>query len=145
MLNSLILMFSQYEKNRTISNVFKIIWIGYVFVVEFCNFNFLFFILSINAFILTTGVTYYVGKIFLSLKVVLSCFSILTYSFFIDVLCYYVLPDLTLGQSLIDYIINGFLFNYKYVLLNIILFILVSLHSKVLKAIRLCNSSQPQF
>ena len=32
MLNSLILMFSQYEKNCTLSNVFKIIWIGYVFV-----------------------------------------------------------------------------------------------------------------
>ena len=56
----------------------------------------------------------------------LPVFSILIYSFFVDVLCYWFMPKWVGNLSLMQYVINGFIFNSKYVLSNSIIFGTVS-------------------
>lgn len=133
MLNSLILMFSQYDKNRKVSTVFKILWVLYAIAASFFNFNLLFSAINISVFLLITGVIHYISKIYPKINAILSVCSILIYSLFIDIICYYILPSWAEGQSLIQYITNGFLFNYKYVFLNAAVFALIVLCSKLFK------------
>ena len=133
MLNSLILMFSQYDKNRKVSTVFKIVWALYAIAASFFNFNLLFSAINISVFLLITGDIYYISKVYPKINAILSVCSILIYSLFIDIICYYILPSWAEGQSLIQYITNGFLFNYKYVFLNAAVFALIVLCSKLFK------------
>lgn len=133
MLNSLILMFSQYNKNRNVSTIFKILWVLCAIAASFFNFNLLFSAINISVFLLMTGAIHYISKICPKINAILSVCSILIYSLFIDIICYYILPSWAEGQSLIQYITNGFLFNYKYVFLNAAVFALVVLCSKLIK------------
>ncbi len=133
MLNSLILMFIQYDKNRKVSTVFKILWVLYAIAASFFNFNLLFSAINISVFLLITGAIHYISKIYPKINAILSVCSILIYSLFIDIICYYILPSWAEGQSLIQYITNGFLFNYKYVFLNAAVFALIVLCSKLFK------------
>ena len=80
-----------------------------------------------------TGAIHYISKIYPKINAILSVCSILVYSLSIDIICYYVLPSWAKGQSLIQYITNGFLFNYKYVFVNAAAFMLVVLCSKLFK------------
>lgn len=133
MLNSLILMFSQYDKNRKVSTIFKILWVLYAIAASFFNFNLLFSAINISVFLFMTGAIHYISKIYHKINAILSVCSILIYSLFIDIICYYILPSWAEGQSLIQYITNGFLFNYKYVFLNAAVFALIVLCSKLFK------------
>lgn len=47
-----------------------------------------------------------------------SIFSILIWSLAIDIICYFLYPQMTNGFNILQYIYNGFLFNYKNILLN---------------------------
>lgn len=131
MLNSLILMFSQYDKNRKVSTIFKILWVLYAIAASFFNFNLLFSAINISVFLFMTGAIHYISKIYHKINAILSVCSILIYSLFIDIICYYILPSWAEGQSLIQYITNGFLF--KYVFLNAAVFALIVLCSKLFK------------
>lgn len=133
MLNSLILMFSQYDKNRKVSTIFKILWVLYAIAASFFNFNLLFSAINISVFLLMTGAIHYISKIHHKINAILSVCSILIYSLFIDITCYYILPSWVEGHSLIQYITSGFLFNYKYVFLNAAVFALIVLCSKLFK------------
>ena len=137
MLNSLVLMFSQYDKNRKVATIFKIFWVLYAIASSF--FNLLFSAINTSAFLLMTGIIHYISKISHKINAILSVCSILIDSLFIDIICYYILPSWAEGQSLIQYITNGFLFNYKYVFVNTAAFALTVLRSKLFKVIRLEN------
>lgn len=112
-------MFSQYEKNRKISNIFKIIWILYAVAASFFNFNLTFFIINLIAFLLLTKINYFIVRLDRKINTVFSLFSILIYSFTVDAVCYFAFPKWAQNISLTGYITNGLLFNLKYVALNI--------------------------
>lgn len=80
-----------------------------------------------------TGAIYYISKIHPKINTILSVCLILVYSLFIDIIGYYILPSWAEGRSLIQYITNGFLFNYKYVFVNAAAFMLVVLCSQIFK------------
>ena len=44
----------------------------------------------------------------------------LIWSIVIDVICYFLYPQFTMGQNMVMYISNGILFNYKYVGYNML-------------------------
>ncbi len=133
MINSIILMFSQYNKNKKISNIFKAVWILYAIAASLFNFNQIFIFVNVSAFLSVTGVVYVISKFYSKVNVFLSIISVLIYSLFVDVVCYFVLPNWTQEQSLIQYIINGFLFNCRYVFLNVVVFGIVILYLKTYK------------
>lgn len=122
MLHSIVLMFSQYNKNRKISNIFKVSWILYATAAAFFNSNPWFSLVNASVFMLVTGFVYYISKVCPKINAFLSVGSILIYSLFVDIVCYYALPNWSVGQSLASYVMSGFLFNYKYVFLNVAVF-----------------------
>lgn len=124
-------MFSQYNKNSKISNIFKFIWILYAVVASFFNSNPWFSLVNLSVFALVTGFVYGISKFYSKINAFLSVTSILIYSLFVDVVCYFVLPNWVHRQSLIQYVTNGFLFNYRYVFLNATVFGVVVLISKI--------------
>ena len=118
MINSLFMLGSSYNKNRKVSIAFIIGWIAYMFI-------------GSN---LTLGLTFPMVNaiVFLSLSIIinliknkkvntiLSICSILIWSIVIDTICYFAFPMLVGDQNIFGYIIQGILFNYKYIFSNII-------------------------
>ena len=133
MIHSLILMSSSYRyNNKNLNIIFKLIWLIYLILKFSYDFNLTFLFINLGTFLFVSGLIYHVSKFCSKLNKILSVTSILVYSFFIDILCYYMFPTLSNGQSLFTYVMNGFLFNYKYVFSNICLFLLFKvLHDKI--------------
>jgi hypothetical protein len=105
----------------------------YAIAASFFNSNPWFSLINASVFILVTGFVYCISKLYPKISALLSIGSILIYSLFVDIVCYYVLPNWAIGQSLASYITNGFLFNYKYIFLNIAVFGAVKLCSRIYK------------
>lgn len=133
MIHSLILMINTYRyNNKNLNIIFKLTWLTY-FILKFSyDFNLTFLFINLGTFLFVTELIYHVSKFCSKLNKLLSVISILVYSFFIDILCYYMFPTWSNGQSLFSYVINGFLFNYKYVVSNICLLLVFKvLHDKI--------------
>lgn len=99
----------------------------------FFNFNLLFF--SINCTVVTFITCLFdITKKFCNEMVVIafSVLSILVYSLLIDLTCYYTIGCLV-KQSLLEYTVNGLLFNLKYVYINIVVMIVYTTAIRVLK------------
>lgn len=118
MINSLFMLGGSYNKDRKISILFLTAWILYMLI----NYDFslgLAFPL-INAIVLLT-VTISINLISnKKVNTIMSIFSILIWSIIIDIFCFYMFPMMSAGQSLINYILQGILFNYKYIFVNIV-------------------------
>ena len=118
MINSLFMLGGSYNKDRKISILFLTAWILYMLI----NYDFslgLAFPL-INAIVLFT-VTISINLISnKKVNTIMSIFSILIWSIIIDIVCFYMFPMMSAGQSLINYILQGILFNYKYIFVNIV-------------------------
>lgn len=118
MINSLFMLGGSYNKDRKISILFLTAWILYMLI----NYDFslgLAFPL-INAIVLLT-VTISINLISnKKVNTIMSIFSILIWSIIIDIICFYMFPMMSAGQSLINYILQGILFNYKYIFVNIV-------------------------
>ena len=134
MLNSILLMFSQYNKNRICATIFKIFWVLYIVIL---NFNFSFRVANLLAFMCTSVIINIVDKLFPKLNIFLSVFSIIIYSFFMDIICYYTVKNDLIEHTLIQYILNGFLFNYKYIILNIVIVCIINFRGILMKARRI--------
>lgn len=121
MLVSLLLMFSQYKFNW----VFKILFFLYILLIYSNNFS-VFLGINILCFLLVTIICYFTSKTIPKLNLLLSAISILLYSVIIDIICYFLYSEFSMGQNLIFYIINGVIFNCKYVVVNMIILYLVN-------------------
>ena len=141
MLNSILLMLSQCKQNTKRANVFKLIWIIYTVF-----FSFVYCSINLIAFILISLFIHYISMFGSKINKILSVCSILLYSFFIDIICYYTFPTWANGLPLLKYIINGFLFNYKYVFTNIIILTSIIMFHKLFRIKhRLSVSKQPPY
>ena len=119
MLNSILILGSTYNKNKKINIIFAIIWLIFMLLGSDLKTGLIFTIMNIIAFC----IVFALGKIFkgkYSNKVV-SIFGVLIWSVIIDIICYFIYPQFTMGQSLLAYIGGGILFNYKYVFSNMLI------------------------
>lgn len=137
MVNSVVLMLSQYGKNGKMQNFFMFMWFIIVAVISSVNFSFAFLIFELIAFLLTTGCIRVINRLNSDISELMSVSSILIYSIFIDVLCYGFFHECTANQSLIAYIMNGLAFNLKYVALNTVVMVFIVLYSRTLKRLPL--------
>ena len=133
MLSAIFLMLSQYNANKKKSNIFKIIWVLYEVVISIFNFHLNFLLVSIMTFILVTCFIYVISHFFQSSNILFSVISILIYSLFIDIACYFFHLYGSLEQSLIQYIVNGFAFNYRYVFSNAIFLSIIILYQIIFR------------
>ena len=134
MLSVILLMFIKCSKNYTFRVFFGLAWFLYnLFFAILFNFNLLFF--SINCTVITLITCLFdIIKKFCNQRVVIafSMLSILVYSLLIDLICYYMIGYLV-KQSLLEYIVNGLLFNLKYVYINIVVMVVYTTAMRVLK------------
>lgn len=119
MINSILLLGSTYKKDKKINILCMISWIVFMLLGANLKTGIIFAIINIISF----GIVLAIMKLFkgkYSNKIV-SILSILIWSIIIDIICCFVYPQFMMGQSMIAYISNGLLFNYKYVGYNLLL------------------------
>lgn len=115
MLNSILMLGSCYNKNKKVSNVFTILMILNLVLVQinFMSIKFLMINLAIMM-IISLGAKCIKNR---HANNVVSILSIALWSILIDIISFYLFP-LYSGATLIHYVSMGLLFNIKYVLIN---------------------------
>ena len=119
MLNSVLLLGSTYNKSKKMNIIFAIAWIIFMLLGSNLKTGLIFTIMNLISFC----IIFTLGKVFkgkYSNKII-SISSILIWSIIIDVICFFLYPQFTMGQNMLTYISNGILFNYKYIFYNILL------------------------
>ena len=119
MLNSLLMLGSTYNKNKKTNIIFAIIWVIFMLLGSNFKTGLIFTIMNFMSF----GLVFTLGKVFkgkYSNKII-SIFGVLIWSIVIDVICCFLYPQFLMGQSMLSYIGNGILFNYKYIVYNAII------------------------
>jgi hypothetical protein len=115
MISSFFMLFSQYNKNARLASICAVAWI--VNMLYNSNFHLdLFSQVNLMTFLM---VTLFVRKIKNKhLHMVGAISSILLYSVCIDVICYFLYPQLVSNQNLLGYVWSGLAFNSKYLFSN---------------------------
>ena len=118
MVNSLFMLGGAYNKNRKISIAFICGWIIYMILNYDFSLGYLFpLINALVCLLVSISINLIKDK---TLNTILSVSSILIWSIVIDIICFFMYPTMTLGQDIFSYIFQGILFNYKYIISNII-------------------------
>ncbi len=116
MINSLLMLGG--SSNKKISKVFIVTWLAYMLFGSNLSLGLTFPIVNAITFLV---VTLFISKIKNNkANTVLSIASILIWSVTIDIICYYLYPTMSSNITLINYIFNGILFNYKYIFTNVL-------------------------
>lgn len=116
MINSLLMLGSCYGKSRKINLLFTIIMLANLFIIQFGKVKITLFIVN---FILMLMIALLTKKIKNDkIKTIVSILSIMLWSVSIDIICYFFFPFGN-PSSLISYVLNGIIFNFKYVLFNL--------------------------
>ena len=127
MINSLLMLGG--SSNKNISKIFIVVWIAYMLFGSNLSSGITFPIVNAITFL---TITLLISKIKnKSVNAVLSITSILIWSVIIDIICYYLYPTMSSNITLIQYVFNGILFNYKYVFTNILALSLVKILSNI--------------
>ena len=116
MINSLLMLGG--SSNKKISKVFIVTWLAYMLFGSNLSLGLTFPIVNAITFLV---VTLFISKIKNNkANAALSIASILIWSVTIDIICYYLYPTMSSNITLINYIFNGILFNYKYIFTNVL-------------------------
>lgn len=125
MIHSLFMLGSSYNRDRKISAFFIICWIGYMVSQYDFSLGKAFPIINASVFLSVSIIINFVKN--RKVNTVLSIVSILIWSITIDIICFYMFPMMRINQSLIHYIFQGILFNYRYIFSNIIAVCIINL------------------
>ena len=118
MINSLFMLGGAYNKNRKISIAFIFGWIIYMIINYDFSLGYIFPVINaLVCLLVSISINLIKDK---TLNTILSVSSILIWSIVIDIICFFMYPAMTLGQDIFSYIFQGILFNYKYIISNII-------------------------
>ena len=118
MVNSLFMLGGAYNKNRKISIAFIFGWIIYMIINYDFSLGYIFPVINaLVCLLVSISINLIKDK---TLNTILSVSSILIWSIVIDIICFFMYPTMTLGQDIFSYIFQGILFNYKYIISNII-------------------------
>ena len=118
MVNSLFMLGGAYNKNRKISIAFICGWIIYMIINYDFSLGYIFPVINALVYLLISiSINLIKDK---TLNTILSVSSILIWSIVIDTICFFMYPTMALGQDIFNYIFQGILFNYKYIISNII-------------------------
>ncbi len=121
MLHSILLLGSCYNKHKKISMLFSIALIMNLLIVQLGHVKIGFLICNITILSLVSLLNKKINSNLI--KLVSSTLSILIWSICIDIVCYYMFPLFNSNLNLFGYIMNGILFNLKYVMINAVVLI----------------------
>lgn len=129
MLNSILLCGSSYNKYKKVSFVLFTIMILRLLYIQT---NHVMDLFTITNVIILAGVPLLINRVKNeNAKKVLSILSILIWGVMIDIISFYMLPQLTGGATLFTYILSGIAFNSKYLISNIMFIVVIEIVNKV--------------
>jgi hypothetical protein len=129
MLNSILLCGSSYNKYKKVSFVLFAIMILRLLYIQT---NQVIDLFTITNVIILAGVPLLINRVKNeNVKKVLSILSILIWSVMIDIISFYMLPQLAGGATLFTYILRGIAFNSKYLISNIMFIVVIEVINKV--------------
>lgn len=138
-MNGLLIFLSSSNRYRKLSLLSIIFWSIFMF----CNANFslgyFFPIVNLIVFIFVSNLTIFSKNIMVNK--IYSVFSILIWSILVDTICYFIFPNMVFGQSIFLYVLNGLLFNFRYVIYNILYLFSLEIIIKVKNELGLINIS----
>lgn len=118
MINSLFMLGGAYNKDRKVSIAFMCGWVLYMIVNYDFSLGLTFPIINAMVYLMVSiGISLIRNK---TINTILSISSILIWSIVIDIICFFVYPTMVVDQNIFGYIFQGILFNYKYIISNII-------------------------
>ncbi len=118
MINSLFMLGGAYNKDRKVSIAFMCGWVLYMIVNYDFSLGLTFPIINAMVYlIISIGISLIRNK---TINTILSISSILIWSIAIDIICFFMYPTMVVDQNIFGYIFQGILFNYKYIISNII-------------------------
>ena len=133
MLNSLLIFGSSYNKSKKISILSFLLMIANVLFVQYGKMGIEFVLINLLLMsVITVGIRLISNS---KVNATLSVLSILIWSACIDVVCYYMYSKFTGGLSLPMYVLNGILFNIRYVGVNAFLLYAIKLIEKISKKV----------
>ena len=116
MLNSLLIFSSSYNKSKKISILSFLLMIANVLFVQYGKMGIKFVLINL---LLMTTITFGIRLISNNkVNAAMSVLSILIWSMCIDIVCYFMYSKFTGGLSLSMYVLNGIMFNIRYVFMN---------------------------
>lgn len=116
MLNSLLIFGSSYNKSKKISILSFILMIVNVLFVQYGKMGINFVLINLLLMsVITVGIRLIINN---KVNATLSVLSILIWSICIDIVTYFMYSKFAGGLSLPTYVLNGILFNIRYVFLN---------------------------
>lgn len=118
MLNSSLIFLNSYNKNKVWSILSFFMWIIYMLINQ-KTMGLIFSIVNIVVFAIVAISIHCVRNKMANR--ILSVISIIFWSILIDIATYIMYPEFAAGISIIQYIINGLAFNYKYIFSNMII------------------------
>jgi len=118
MLNSSLIFLNSYNKNKIWSILSFFMWIVYMLINQ-KSMGMLFSIVNVVIFVVVAISIHCLKN--KKANIILSVFSIIFWSILIDIATYFVYPEFTFGLSIIHYVTNGLIFNYKYIFSNMII------------------------
>lgn len=133
MINSILMFGVTNQKFKKINIVLTILWLSNMFFKSNLKSDMTFIIINTLAFI----AVFIAGKVIKGkyLNNVYSVLSILVWSALIDLVSYFMYPEFSTGQNVFTYVFNGMAFNYKYVLINlsvlVVLLLVEMIYSRV--------------
>lgn len=118
MINSLFMLGGAYNKDRKVSIAFMCGWVLYMIVNYDFSLGLTFPIINAMVYLMVSiGISLIRNK---TINTILSISSILIWSIVIDIICFFMYPTMVVDQNIFGYIFQGILFNYKYIISNII-------------------------
>lgn len=133
MLNSSLIFLNSYNKNRVWSILSFFLWIIYMLVNQ-TSMGVLFSIVNILIFaIVAISIHCIKNK---KANMVLSVFSVIFWSILIDIATYFMYPAFTGNISIVQYVFNGILFNYRYIFLNLCILAVVELVTVIFEKLK---------
>ncbi len=143
MLNSILLCGSSYNKYKKVSFVLFTIMILRLLFIQTNQVTNLF---TITNAILLAGVPLLINRVKNeNAKKALSILSIIIWSVMIDVVSFYMLPQLVGGVNLFTYILKGIAFNSKFVISNMMFIVAIEVMNKAynkMKTISIKNTTE---
>lgn len=133
MLNSSLIFLNSYNKNKVWSVLSLFLWIGYMLINQ-KNMGLIFSVVNILVFVIVVCSIHYVKN--RTANMILSVFSIFFWSILIDVVTYLIYPEFANGMAISNYIVNGIIFNSKYIFSNIAILLVVEIATVIFSSIK---------
>lgn len=134
-MNGFLIFLASSNRYKKVSIISMIVW--FVFMSSRADFSlgYVFPLVNLFIFILISNISkIYNNRTF---NKIYSIFSILLWGACIDLVCYFIFPNMVFGQSIFQYIANGIIFNSKFVIYNILYIFVLEVIMTTLKEINI--------